>query len=89
MLLPPLGLSEQHVADHSCGRLPCAAEHPWLSGKEVSDAPLGNEVLRRLKNFCAANKMKKLALKVCIPGGSHCTGRHPSLDAMACREMRD
>lgn len=41
-----------------------ALKHPWLSGAEASDAPLGGEVLKRLKHFTNANKMKKLALKV-------------------------
>jgi len=29
----------------------CSSEHPWLSGKEASDTPLGNEVLKRIKNL--------------------------------------
>ncbi|CAI5486827.1 unnamed protein product [Closterium sp. Naga37s-1] len=38
--------------------------HPWLSHEKQSDKPLGEAVLKRIKNFSAANKMKKLALKV-------------------------
>ncbi|GJP29313.1 hypothetical protein CLOM_g13864 [Closterium sp. NIES-68] len=38
--------------------------HPWLSHEKQSDRPLGEAVLKRIKNFSAANKMKKLALKV-------------------------
>jgi len=39
--------------------------HPWMKEDgDASDAPLDNAVLTRLKNFSAANKMKKLALKV-------------------------
>lgn len=68
VLLPPLDLPEHWKAVHARHGLLCAAEHPWLSGKEVSDAPLGNEMLRRLKNFCSANKMKKLALKASTAG---------------------
>jgi calcium-dependent protein kinase len=39
-------------------------DHPWMKVDGASDAPLDNAVLTRLKNFSAANKMKKLALKV-------------------------
>ena len=39
--------------------------HPWVAGDQASDKPLGAAVLGRIKNFSAANKMKKLALKVC------------------------
>ncbi|CAI5517975.1 unnamed protein product [Closterium sp. Naga37s-1] len=38
--------------------------HPWLSHEKQSDKPLGEAVLKRIKKFSAANKMKKLALKV-------------------------
>ncbi|CAI5985517.1 unnamed protein product [Closterium sp. NIES-64] len=37
--------------------------HPWLSHEKQSDKPLGEAVLKRIKKFSAANKMKKLALK--------------------------
>ncbi|KAG0592895.1 hypothetical protein KC19_1G288500 [Ceratodon purpureus] len=39
-------------------------DHPWMKVDGASDEPLDNAVLTRLKNFSAANKMKKLALKV-------------------------
>ncbi|XP_024390926.1 calcium-dependent protein kinase 34 [Physcomitrium patens] len=39
-------------------------DHPWMKEDGASNAPLDNAVLTRLKNFSAANKMKKLALKV-------------------------
>lgn len=39
--------------------------HPWMKEDgDAPDVPLDNAVLTRLKNFSAANKMKKLALKV-------------------------
>ncbi|XP_024382928.1 calcium-dependent protein kinase 17 [Physcomitrium patens] len=38
--------------------------HPWMQRDGVPDVPLDNAVLTRLRNFSAANKMKKLALKV-------------------------
>ena len=39
--------------------------HPWMKEDgDAPDMPLDNAVLTRLKNFSAANKMKKLALKV-------------------------
>jgi calcium-dependent protein kinase len=39
--------------------------HPWMKEDgDAPDQPLDNAVLTRLKNFSAANKMKKLALKV-------------------------
>ena len=40
--------------------------HPWVAGDQASDKPLGAAVLGRIKNFSAANNMKKLALKVNI-----------------------
>ena len=40
--------------------------HSWVAGDQASDKPLGAAVLGRIKNFSAANKMKKLALKVNI-----------------------
>ncbi|PHT28162.1 Calcium-dependent protein kinase 29 [Capsicum baccatum] len=42
-----------------------ALGHPWLKKDgEASDKPIDSAVLLRLKQFRAANKMKKLALKV-------------------------
>ncbi|XAR61610.1 Non-specific serine/threonine protein kinase [Bertholletia excelsa] len=42
-----------------------ALEDPWLKeGGEASDVPLDNAVLKRMKQFRAMNKMKKLALRV-------------------------
>ncbi|XP_002510594.2 calcium-dependent protein kinase 29 [Ricinus communis] len=42
-----------------------ALEHPWLKvGGEASEKPIDSAVLRRLKQFRAMNKLKKLALKV-------------------------
>jgi calcium-dependent protein kinase len=39
--------------------------HPWIKEDgEAPDQPLDNAVLSRLKQFSAANKLKKLALKV-------------------------
>ena len=39
--------------------------HPWMKEDgEAPDQPLDNAVLSRLKQFSAANKLKKLALKV-------------------------
>ncbi|KAF8022664.1 hypothetical protein BT93_F0242 [Corymbia citriodora subsp. variegata] len=42
-----------------------ALEHPWLRADGVaSDKPIDNAVLRRIRQFRASNKLKKLALKV-------------------------
>ncbi|KAJ9165923.1 hypothetical protein P3X46_020736 [Hevea brasiliensis] len=42
-----------------------ALEHPWLKEEgEASARPIDSAVLKRLKQFRAMNKMKKLALKV-------------------------
>ncbi|KAI6688400.1 hypothetical protein NL676_025228 [Syzygium grande] len=42
-----------------------ALEHPWLREDGVaSDKPIDNAVLRRMRQFRASNKLKKLALKV-------------------------
>ncbi|KAF2297992.1 hypothetical protein GH714_006872 [Hevea brasiliensis] len=44
---------------------PFWAEHPWLKEDgEASARPIDSAVLKRLKQFRAMNKMKKLALKV-------------------------
>ncbi|TQD97886.1 hypothetical protein C1H46_016411 [Malus baccata] len=40
-------------------------EHPWMR-KEASDKPIDSAVLIRMKQFRAMNKLKKLALKVCM-----------------------
>ncbi|KAI3884237.1 hypothetical protein MKW92_044334 [Papaver armeniacum] len=40
-------------------------EHPWMrEGGEASDQPINSAVLKRMKQFRAMNKLKKLALKV-------------------------
>ncbi|CAI5483455.1 unnamed protein product [Closterium sp. Yama58-4] len=41
-----------------------ALRHPWVAADKASDKPLGAAVLKRIQKFSAANKMKKLALKV-------------------------
>ncbi|KAK0576796.1 hypothetical protein LWI29_023397 [Acer saccharum] len=41
-----------------------ALEHPWLKDGEKPDKPIDSAVLKRLKQFSAMNKLKKLALKV-------------------------
>ncbi|KAI4336738.1 hypothetical protein L6164_015228 [Bauhinia variegata] len=42
-----------------------ALEHPWMKeGGEASDKPIDSAVFKRMKQFRAMNKMKKLALKV-------------------------
>ncbi|XP_030527313.1 calcium-dependent protein kinase 29 [Rhodamnia argentea] len=42
-----------------------ALEHPWLREDGVaSDKPIDSAVLRRMRQFRASNKLKKLALKV-------------------------
>lgn len=39
--------------------------HEWMRENGVaSDEPLGNEVLKRIKQFAAMNRLKKEALKV-------------------------
>ncbi|KAL2467630.1 Calcium-dependent protein kinase 11 [Forsythia ovata] len=39
--------------------------HPWIVDDTVApDKPLGSAVLSRLKQFCAMNKLKKMALRV-------------------------
>ena len=41
------------------------AAHPWVAHDGVaSDRPLDSAVLQRLKQFSAANKLKRVALKV-------------------------
>jgi hypothetical protein len=41
--------------------------HPWIKvDGEASDKPIDSAVLGRMKQFRAMNKLKKLALKVCI-----------------------
>eukprot|EP00475_Leptophrys_vorax_P030938 TRINITY_DN4668_c0_g2_i1.p1 TRINITY_DN4668_c0_g2~~TRINITY_DN4668_c0_g2_i1.p1 ORF type:complete len:487 (-),score=78.41 TRINITY_DN4668_c0_g2_i1:262-1722(-) len=41
-----------------------ALRHPWVASDKASEKPLGAAVLKRIQKFSAANKMKKLALKV-------------------------
>ena len=42
-----------------------SAGHPWLQVDGVApDKPLDSAVLSRLKQFCAMNKLKKMALRV-------------------------
>ncbi|TXG51995.1 hypothetical protein EZV62_021164 [Acer yangbiense] len=41
-----------------------ALEHRWLKDGEKPDKPIDSAVLKRLKQFSAMNKLKKLALKV-------------------------
>ena len=42
-------------------------EHPWMrEGGDASDKPIDSAVLSRMKQFRAMNKLKKLALKVCL-----------------------
>ncbi|KAL3845613.1 hypothetical protein ACJIZ3_003016 [Penstemon smallii] len=44
---------------------PEALCHPWIVDDTVApDRPLGSAVLSRLKQFCAMNKLKKMALRV-------------------------
>lgn len=44
------------------------AAHPWIAQDGVaSDRPLDSAVLQRLKQFSAANKLKRVALKVSLP----------------------
>jgi hypothetical protein len=44
------------------------AAHPWIAQDGVaSDRPLDSAVLQRLKQFSAANKLKRVALKVRLP----------------------
>lgn len=41
--------------------------HPWIVDDTVApDKPLDSAVLSRLKHFCAMNKLKKMALRVCF-----------------------
>lgn len=41
--------------------------HPWIVDDRVApDKPLDSAVLSRLKQFSAMNKLKKMALRVCI-----------------------
>jgi hypothetical protein len=41
-------------------------EHPWIKDGNASDKPIDSAVLSRMKQFRAMNKLKKLALKVCL-----------------------
>lgn len=48
------------------GNLAFVIGHPWIVDDTVApDKPLGSAVLSRLKQFCAMNKLKKMALRVC------------------------
>jgi hypothetical protein len=41
--------------------------HPWIVDDAVApDKPIDSAVLSRLKHFSAMNKLKKMALRVCI-----------------------
>lgn len=41
--------------------------HPWIVDDTVApDQPLDSAVLTRLKHFSAMNKLKKMALRVCL-----------------------
>ena len=41
--------------------------HPWIKvDGDASDKPIDSAVLGRMKQFRAMNKLKKLALKVCV-----------------------
>jgi len=43
------------------------AGHPWVQVDGVApDKPLDSAVLSRLKQFRAMNKLKKMAIRVCI-----------------------
>lgn len=40
-------------------------EHPWMrEGGQASDKPIDSVVQKRMRQFIAMNKLKKLALKV-------------------------
>ena len=41
--------------------------HPWIVDDTVApDKPLDSAVISRLKQFSAMNKVKKMALRVCL-----------------------
>lgn len=43
--------------------------HPWIVDDTVApDKPLDSAVISRLKHFSAMNKLKKMALRVCVIG---------------------
>lgn len=45
----------------------CVSGHPWIVDDTVApDKPLDSAVLSRLKQFSAMNKLKKMALRVCV-----------------------
>lgn len=49
----------------------CLSGHPWIVDDRVApDKPLDSAVLSRLKQFSAMNKLKKMALRVCLIIGS-------------------
>lgn len=48
----------------------CSSGHPWVCESGVApDKALDPGVLSRLKQFSAMNKLKKMALRVCILHG--------------------
>ena len=41
--------------------------HPWIVDDTIApDRPLDSAVITRLKQFSAMNKVKKMALRVCL-----------------------